>query len=151
MIKPLRKRHLQIWTAWAVLIPFGIIVAWISVPKKIADKLIQPSAETVLPVVINSIDKTNYAVALRSSNDKTQYQLEWINKGASVYPSSLIYKVSPLIYGGGLEGADLIGRVEAKGHYYFPLKKDSTANYNFILYDIIHKIKIDSLKFKIPL
>ena len=148
MMKPLRKRHLQIWTAWAILIPIGIIAAYVNVPKKVTDKLIQPVKEMALPVVANSIDKTNYAVSLRMNGDKTQYQLEWINKTASVYPSSLIYKLSAA---GNLETADLIGRVEARGSYYFPLKKDSTSNYNFILYDIIHKNIIDSLKFKTSL
>lgn len=148
MMKPLRKKHLQIWTAWAILIPIGIITAYVNVPKKVTDKLIQPANETALPVVVNSVDKTNYAVTLRTNNDKTQYQLEWINKAASVYPSSLIYKLSAEK---SFETADLIGRVEARGSYYFPLKKDSTGNYDFVLYDIIHKNIIDSLKFKTPL
>lgn len=140
-MKPLRKRHLQIWTAWAILIPVGMIAAYVSVPKKIIGELIQVDSRKALPLVINSVDKTNYSVALRSSEDKSQLQLEWINKTASTYPSSLIYKVSNEKQ--ELKDAELIGRVEAKGHFYFPLKNDSAAKSIFILYDIIHLQKID--------
>jgi hypothetical protein len=44
MIKQLRKRHLQIWALWAVLIPVGIIVARIAVPKKVTQELLQKVA-----------------------------------------------------------------------------------------------------------
>ncbi len=140
-MKPLRKRHLQIWTAWAILIPVGIIAGYVSVPKKAIGELIQVDSGKELPLVINSADKTNYSVVLRSSEDKSQLQLEWINKTASTYPSSLIYKVSNEKQ--ELKDAELIGRVEAKGHFYFPLKNDSAAKNIFILYDIIHQQKID--------
>lgn len=145
MMKPLRKRHLQIWTALAILIPIGIIVAYINVPKKVIGELIQVDSEKALPLVINSVDKLNYSVVLRSNEDKTQLQLEWINKTASVYPSSLIYKIRNEKQ--ELKEAELIGRVEAKGHFYFPLKKDSTNKYQFILYDIIHKKQTDIVNF----
>jgi hypothetical protein len=45
MIKTLRKRHLQIWILWAVLIPAGIITAWMAVPKKATQELLQPPAK----------------------------------------------------------------------------------------------------------
>lgn len=164
MIKNLRKRHLQIWTAWAILLPMGIITAWLAVPKQVIDKLLQPETSPALPVLVKSIDKKNYIVNLKSNEDKSQYQLEWINKEVSVVPSSLIYqlpinqgiqKISP--FGvpeqsegkeqSSLEGAELIGRVQTRGIYHFNLLKDSTNSYNFILYDIIKKKIIDSLKF----
>jgi hypothetical protein len=46
MIKNLRKRHLQIWILWAVLIPVGIIAAWMAVPKKVTQDLLQQPAKT---------------------------------------------------------------------------------------------------------
>ena len=140
MIKPLRKRHLQIWALWAVLIPVGIIVAWMAVPKKVEQELLQQPAKNVLPVLIKSIDTKNYTANLNANDDRTQYQLEWINKETSTHPSSLIYKINQT-------ENELIGRVEPKGVYYFNLAKDSTGTYNFILYDIIKKETIDSLKF----
>ena len=153
MILAQRKKHLQIWTAWAILIPIGIITAYVNVPKKVTTELIRPVKETLLPVVINSVDKNNYTAALRTNNNSTQFQLQWINKAASVYPSSLLYKVSPA--GGdlpagqaSLEGAELIGRTDVPGSSSFPIKKDTTGNYRFIIYDIIHKQVIDSITFK---
>jgi hypothetical protein len=58
MIKSLRKRHLQIWILWAVLLPAGIIVAWMAVPKKATQKLLQPPAKTS-NVQISSVDTLN--------------------------------------------------------------------------------------------
>jgi len=56
MIKQLRKRHLQIWALWAVLIPLGIIVAWTAVPKKVTQELFQPPASKALTFQIRSVD-----------------------------------------------------------------------------------------------
>ncbi|MGE5107791.1 MAG: hypothetical protein ACM3H8_09620 [Sphingobacteriales bacterium] len=141
MMKPLRKRHLQIWTAWAVLLPVIIIAGYMAVPKKITGELLQKDTSSALPVVINSVSRNNYVVSLRTKNDKSQIQLEWINTAISSIPSTLIYREAK-------PENELLGRIEAKGTYYFPLKIDSTGNYNFILYDIIHKQVIDSIKFK---
>lgn len=55
MIKTLRKRHLQIWILWAVLLPVGIIIAYMSVPKKVTQDLLQPASKTSVSQ-INSID-----------------------------------------------------------------------------------------------
>jgi hypothetical protein len=144
MIKSLRKRHLQIWALWAVLMPVGIIAAWLAVPQKAVDKLLQPEAGTALPVAIQSVEKESYIVTLRSNKENTQYQLQWINRKPSTVPSSLIYKVSP-------PENELVGRVDARGTYYFPLGIDSNNMYRFILYDIIKKRTIDSVNFKTPL
>jgi hypothetical protein len=155
MIKPLRKRHLQIWTACAALIPIGIISAVIVRPRLPKDKLLQPAAIAALPVILKSIDKDNYTLSIRSNVDTSLLQLEWINKKTLTYPTATIYedtitkeqsKVSPV--GGDLEGAVLIGRIEARGTYHFALKKSLIHNnYRFILYDFIHKQIIDSIAF----
>jgi hypothetical protein len=139
-MKPLRKRHLQIWTAWAVLLPLIIIVGYIAIPKKITGRLLKEDNSNVLPVIFNSVSHNNYVVSLRTNNDKSQMQLEWINTETSTVPSALIYKIVK-------PENELMGRVEAKGKYYFPLKKDSAGNYRFILYDIIHKKVIDTINF----
>jgi hypothetical protein len=46
MIKSLRKKHLQIWMLWAILLPLGIIVAWMAVPEKVTQELLQPPVKT---------------------------------------------------------------------------------------------------------
>ena len=150
MIKPLRKRHLQIWSLLAVLIPAGIISGYFVIPKEATNKLIQENKMTGLPVVINKAEGKNYTVYLRSSDDKKNYQLQWINTKASMQPSSLIYKASSNlpINREALKPGELIGRVEGKGSFYFPLKPDSTNSYHFILYDIIHQQITDTINFK---
>jgi L-2-hydroxyglutarate oxidase LhgO len=140
MIKPLRKRHLQVWIALAILLPVGIISAYRVVPKQVIDALLQEDKSTALPVEIKKLSRKDYAVFLRSSNDKKHYQLQWNVIDASTAPSSLIYQIT--------QGEkELIGRVAAKGDYYFPLSADSSNSYNFVLYDIIHQQAIDTIKF----
>ena len=141
MIKPLRKRHLQVWSLLAVLIPAGIISAYFVIPGEAVNKLIQEDNSAALPVVIKKIERKDYAVYLRSSADKRNLQLQWVNIKASVLPSSLIYKLNN-------DERELIGRVESTGNYYFSLKADSANRYNFILYDIIHQQAIDTINFK---
>lgn len=141
MIKPLRKRHLQIWTLFAVMIPIGIISGYMAIPGQVSNKLLQEDKTEALPVVVNKKETINYSVYLRSSADKNNYQLQWINKKTSIQPSSLICKLS------GSE-KELIGRVGSTGAYFFPLLKDSAGQYNFIVYDIIHQQTTDSINLK---
>jgi hypothetical protein len=56
MIKSLRKRHLQIWILWAVLLPVGIIVAYMAVPEKVTQDLLQPPASKTSIIEIKSSD-----------------------------------------------------------------------------------------------
>jgi len=90
--------------------------------------------------VINKMETKNYSVYLRSSADKKNYQLQWINTRASTQPSSLIYKESN-------GEKELIGRIGSNGTYFFTLKADSTNRYKFILFDIIHRQTTDIIKF----
>jgi hypothetical protein len=140
MIKPLRKRHYQIWATFAILIPVLIISAYLVVPEQAVGKLLQQDKSEVLPVVINKIEGENYSACLRSSADKKKYQLHWLNKKNVALPSSLIYKINN-------SEKELVGRITSEGNYFFSLPKDTTGKYHFILYDIIHQQIIDSINF----
>jgi len=143
MIRPLRKRHLQIWSALAVLIPVSIVSAILVRPKDIAGNLLQPTSTEGLPVIIKSVERENYVVRLRG-NDQTATQLEWINKNVLTFPTAVIYKTHGTF---SPTHDDLIGRIEARGTYRFALKPDTTNEYHFIVYDFIHQQKIDSINF----
>jgi hypothetical protein len=153
MMKPLRKRHLQVWIAWAVLLPVGITFSWLAIPNSTPVKLLQSQPAALLPVVKKTDDKKNYTVNLRTNDENTQWQLEWKNKTALTVPSAVIYKASPNPSKGGAfesfkpEEAELIGRIEARGDYVFSIKMDSTeySRLNLILYDFIHQQTIDSI------
>ena len=149
MIKALRKKHLQIWTAWAVLIPAGIIGAWLVIPQQAKDKLLQPTTSQALTKVLASVEKDNYTVRIRSNSDTSQLQLEWINKKTLTYPTATIYKTMQGVK--DITNASLIGRIEARGNYYFNL--DSTfqptnnSTYQLVLYDFIHQNVIEIINF----
>src|SRR5262245_58708117 len=108
MIKPLRKRHLQIWSTLLVLIPAGIIVGLLSVKKISFNNTLQPDSEQALPNIIFSAEKENFTVRL-GSNESGAQQLEWINKNVLTVPSAVIYKSTPGKK--GIESAELIGRI----------------------------------------
>lgn len=164
MMKPLRKRHLQVWITWAVLMPAGIVFAWLAIPNTEPVKLLQLQNTDLLPIIKKTTDKKDYTIYLRSNQQNTEWQLEWKNKTALIVPSAVIYKASPnlppfgrggLSKGGALESfrpasAELIGRIEARGDYVFPLKKDLSGDkkLRFILYDFIHQQVIDSINFQ---
>ncbi len=149
MIKPLRKRHLQIWALLAVLLPAGIISAWFAIPEQPSYKLLQPIATGALPVVLKLIDKENYTVSIKSSNDTSQLQLEWVNKKTLTFPTATIYRVAA--GSDDIKNGQLIGRIETRGTYYFKL--DSTFRlinppaFQLLLYDFIHQKNIDTIKF----
>jgi hypothetical protein len=149
MIKTLRKRHLQVWIIMAVLMPLGIIGAIIVIPGAARDKLFQPAISTALPLVLKTINRQDYTVNLRGNADSSALQLEWINKRILTYPSALIYQVSSseTDIEKDADNALVIGRIESKGTYHFLLKKDTLRAQHFVLYDIIHHQKIDSLTF----
>lgn len=144
MIRPLRKKHLQIWSALLVLIPVGVITAWLSVQQPAHDIVLQPESAQALPHIISSAETKDYIVRLRS-NDTLAEQLEWINKDVLTIPSAVIYEAAARQR--GIDSADLIGRIEARGNYYFSLRHSIDQRPTFILYDFIHKKIIDSILF----
>ena len=146
MIKALRKRHLQVWTALAVLLPIGIIAAAIAVPKQQYDKLLQPESTGTLPVLVKTNEMAGYTVNLRCSQDKTSWQLEWNNKSALTYPSALIYQVDKP--GDDISNALLIGRIDGKGTFRFAIRNATNIRAShFVLYDIIHHRQINTVDF----
>lgn len=159
MIKPLRKRHLQIWTAIAILLPLGIIFSWLVIPNPVPIKILQASNVELLPVIHSKKDTDQYCINIRTNKAKTDWQLEWKNKLALTVPSAVIYKASLNPTEGGTFGSfipnssQLIGRIESTGDYVFPLSIDSTgqAQLDFALYDFIHEKVIDFITFKPPL
>lgn len=149
MIKSLRKRHRQIWMAWAVMLPVGIVFAWLAIPNQSSVKLLKDPSQELLPVIIKSKDAGDYSINIRSNNENTKWQLEWINKSVLMVPSAVIYKATAenSFKDFKPEHAELIGRIETKGKYVFPLKMDSAGiqHLQFILYDFIHEKTIDSI------
>ena len=173
MIKTLRKRHLQIWILWAVLLPVGIIIAWKSIPKKITQELLQ--AETIRPKkIIASIKKKNYDVNILLDSgivfegekvngkdyvlhDWGYLHLEFVNKDL-IAPSMLLYHITDPVQK-DIDRQELLGRIGGKGSHYFRLPMNNWQSLinenpgyseNFILYDIIKKTPIDSLIFSKP-
>jgi len=151
MMKPLRKRHLQIWILLAILLPVGIVTAWVSIPQQAKEKLLQPLSAKDLPVTLKTFySRDSYEVVLQTNADTSEFQLEWLNKQTLTYPTATIYKMP--LHDTDITHGKLVGRIEARGNYYFKVdstfntKKDST--YQLLLYDFIHKQIIDSITFK---
>lgn len=146
MIKPLRKKHLQIWITLAVLLPAGIISAWLVVPQSVKDRLLQPASSQALPTMLKGLAQRNPFIDIRCNADTSVLQLEWISSTELTYPSALIYQVSDSLK--NIEDGEIIGRVDMRGAYHFPLKKNAaTKDFHFIVYDIIHHKIIQRINF----
>jgi hypothetical protein len=144
MIKPLRKRHLQIWLTLSVLLPVGIVVAWLTAPEPVKDRLLQPVSSETFPVILKKLPQREPAVSIRCNADTTRLQLEWASRTVLTYPSALIYQVKDS--NSKIESGNIIGRVDVRGVYHFPLRKDA-KNFHFIVYDIIHHQIIQHINF----
>jgi hypothetical protein len=149
MIKVLRKRHLQIWTALAVLVPVGIIAAWIFVPRYPVQPLLQPVTENALPEIVKQTDKGKYMISIRTNPQRTAYQLEWINNNTLAWPTATIYLVAK--ESTDIKNGLLIGRIESRGAYRFALPPNfqpvNFSTYQLTLYDFIHERIIDTINF----
>lgn len=149
MIKSLRKKHWQVWTALAFLLPAGIIVAWLAIPKQLPQPLLQPVVNTALPEIVRQAEKENYTVLMRSNQQHTALQLEFINKNTLTYPSAVIYIVPKGSM--DIKSGTLIGRIETRGTYRFtispPYQPVNLATYQLILFDFIHQQIIDTINF----
>ena len=159
MIKILRKRHLQIWILWAVLLPVGIIVAWMAVPEKVTQQLLQnPQAYTTL-MEVDKIKSKNYTIKILTDSvnrNTSKLYLEFINEKELAVPSLLIYQI---IYPNekSIDKQLLLGRVESKGSTVFPLdfaasdpiiRNSAGFIAKFLLYDFIDKKAIDTIAVK---
>jgi hypothetical protein len=148
VIKPLRIRHRQIWIAWAILLPAGIIFAWLAIPEQPSIKLLESPTVTPLPYIVQSGSLPDYSINLRSNKNRSEWQLEWFNKKVLRVPSAVIYQLNEKTGPFSPVHSKLIGRIEAQGSYLFPLPMDSALNkpFNLVLYDFIHNKIIDSIQ-----
>jgi len=166
MTKPLRKRHLQIWTVLAILLPIAIVMSWLVIPNPEPVKILNSVSAELLPIIKYKKDNGQYCINIRTNKENTAWQLEWKNKLALAVPSAVIYKASHELHSqpsqnsvaskGGVSrsftpgNSHLIGRIESKRDYVFALASDSTSHHqlHFIVYDFIHQQIIDSINFQ---
>jgi hypothetical protein len=147
MEKGLRKKHRQVWLTLAVLLPAGIAAAWLVIPNPQPVKIISAGSDKLLPLIQHTAGTADFQVNIRTNGDKSAWQLEWINKTPLTTPSAVIYKTGEEVF--SPSRAELVGRIETKGRYVFPLQPD-TADWKdakLVLYDFIHEQKIDSINF----
>ena len=140
MIRPLRKRHLQVWSLWAVLLPLGIIGAALSRKNIPADDSLEQAFINEFPVLIKEKISEGYIVRLRRDGSYS-IQLAWTNKKPLEVPTAAIYLADSDT--ASINAAQYIGRIEGRGNYYFNLP--SSSAHNFILYDFIHQQIIDRI------
>jgi hypothetical protein len=146
MTKSLRKKHLLIWSALAVLLPVGIIAAYSSVEKPATAETLQPVKETALPVVLHQKENEAWSISIRRNANNSQLQLYWNNNKTLTVPTAVIYQTAKGQK--DIANAKYIGRIEARGDYMFAVDSSFTgSNYQLLLYDFIHKQIIDSIQF----
>jgi hypothetical protein len=149
MTKPLRKRHLYMWLVLGLLLPPGILSAWLARPAKPIDALQVQPAGSAYTQVVDSVRTEKYIARMRCSENNAGCQLEYINRLALEVPSVLLYRMRPGAV--NIDGHELLGRIGPKGSYYFAIPVAQPGNQEqrrqFILYDFIHQQVIDTIKF----
>ena len=153
MIKPLRKKHFQAWTALAVLLPAGIILSWLVIPNTAPVKIVAAPAVELLPVVQATRQTLSSCINLRSDAGKTNWQLEWKNKLPLTVPSAVIYQYNEEdLKSFNTAKSGLVGRIEATGDYTFALQNVAIdkKDLHVVVYDFIHNRIVDSIIFKTP-
>ena len=139
MNRQLRKRHRIMWMILAIFIPFLVISSWLLIPSLEPVKAIVTSQPPALPVVLKTIQRPHYEVELQTDG-QGNLQLEWWSKVPLGIPSAVVYQVH--------ENGEqhLLGRIETRGHYRFPLKqRDASGMLQIQLFDFIHEQVIDTL------
>ncbi|MCX6319024.1 MAG: hypothetical protein NTW29_17230 [Bacteroidetes bacterium] len=131
----------------ALLLPIGILSAWLVIPNHEPVKILKPREQVLLPVIAYTAGTEHFQARVRTNTDRSAWQLEWINKTILTTPSAVIYKIKGETF--APESAELIGRIETQGRYIFSLQPDSTGwvGTRLILYDFIHAQRTDSIKF----
>lgn len=148
MIRSLRNKHRHVWLTMSVLLPAGIILAWLAIPNPIPAKKAEAQNPALLPVISASKDTVQYCIRIRSDKNKINWQLQWINKLELAVPSAVIYEAENKKV--NIANARLIGRIEATGEYIFPLNIETPGKKELylVLYDFIHEKLIDSVNLK---
>ena len=151
MIKSLRNAHRKIWITIAVLLPAGIILAWLVIPDAIpVRQLLKPKIE-LLPIIKTNKESKEYCINLRSNQEGTAWQLEWKNKIPLTVPSAVIYEA--VSNAKDISQLRFIGRIESQGDYVFALPPETNFKtpITLLLYDFIHEKPVDSINLTHPL
>lgn len=149
MTKSLRSWHFRIWTLLALLFPLSLFVAWWAIPE--IPYVVLPDREqiTALPLLLQSQETPQHIVNIRANPEKTVLQVEWKNKTALLVPTAIIYRQLKGVK--DITNNEIIGRIEARGEYRFPVSRDSSESreLHLVVYDFIHNVVIERLIFKI--
>ncbi len=145
MIRPLRKRHLQVWSVMLLVLPLGIVFSWLVIPNQAPIRLLETPSADLLPVIVHTADQAGYRINIRTNKENSEWQLEWKNAAVLTVPSAVIYKVSR--GNDDITKGNLVGRIESGSDYVFQLPPDSAGYKNaaFVLYDFIHQEIIDHI------
>ncbi len=145
MIRTLRKRHLQIWSLWALLLPLGIVAAVVSrKPEAIVKSAPVPNERE--PVLIKEQMWNSNIIQLRGRDNSAISKLVWINKAPLNVPSATLY--FSVANTDNITTAQYIGRIEGRGDYAFALDTREARSFYIILYDFIHQKIIDRIEIK---
>lgn len=145
MIKPLRKKHLQVWSLWAFLIPLGVIAATLVRKPLVKEAFELGTGTTPLAVVVEQKQAGQNLLQLRGREPGTVAQLVWISREPLRVPTATIYLAKSS--NANINEAVYIGRIENRGTYVFglPVQRD----YHFIVYDFIQHQIIGRVSFNL--
>ena len=131
MITPLRKTHLRIWIAWAILLPTLYMYALWNIPKFEKNELIFKDLPKALPVELRTIKDNQLQITLRKDErENYQIELQLLEPFKAVAPSlwvNIHQKAS-------IENGEFLGNLEGKGLYRFAVKPEIAKELKEIIF-----------------
>jgi hypothetical protein len=145
MISQLRRRHLTIWMALAVLLPIGFIAASLSIPTPATMTQLASSAPPALPTILASGETPELKFNRRTAAQSEQ-QLEVVIKQPLTQASALVY-LSEDPQAMEKHPGMLLGRLGSKGVYRFAVPAGLSAEkvWKVTLYDVLKDQSIQTI------
>lgn len=151
MIRPLRKKHLQVWVVLTVLLPLGIVAAYRSVPPPLIEPRELLPSGTVFPFIGEPAMSEDHAVPLRNNADR-QEQLDRILKNPLPVPSAFVYCQSKKSRQpadenklNGVAGSKETRVLDPHQQHYMVADEIGTT---FLLHDAVHSRRMMKAEFK---
>jgi hypothetical protein len=146
MILSLQKRHRQLWTVFAIVLPVFFVWSYLSIPTTAKNPITEDYS--LLPIIYNEIENDDFKVIER----KIELELD-INYQLQVIVKKPIRQSAALIFVGENEAAikdkSPVGQLFSKGNYSFPLLDPLQKNDNIYLYNPITKKVFYTLENKV--
>ena len=135
MIVSLQKRHRQIWTVFAIVLPIVFVASYFTIPERAFEE--ESKDYSLLPIIFNEREDDFFKITERKleREEDIKYQMEVTIKQPFKQTSALIF----IAESESVQGKEPIGQIFSKGSYSFDLLDPLQTNDKIIFYNPLTK------------